>query len=92
VAVGLVLLAALAYPLGVLGLFAYASFSGCFIDCGDPEPGVGLGWSAVAAVVLALPFAAALAVAGVRSRTAWWSAGAVVLLAVTTWDVLAVLA
>ena len=74
------------------GLVAYASFTGCFISCSEPEPGAGLVWSAVAAVLLALPLALGLSTAGVRSRAAWWSAAALVLLAVGGWDLAAVLA
>ncbi|NYJ06473.1 hypothetical protein [Petropleomorpha daqingensis] len=43
-------------------------------------------------MLLALPVAAGLLTAGVRSRAAWWSAAALVLLAVGGWDLLAVLA
>jgi hypothetical protein len=88
--VGLVLLGLLAYPIGVLGLFAYSSFTGCFISCTTPEPGTGLLWSAVAALLLALPVALGLATAGVRSRAAWWTAAALVLLVVGGWDLAAV--
>jgi hypothetical protein len=76
----------------VLGLFAYASFTGCFLSCTMPEPGTGLVWSAVAVVLLALPVALGLATAGVRSRAAWWSAAVLVLLVVGGWDLAAVLA
>jgi hypothetical protein len=88
----LVLFALLAYPIGVTGLFAYAGFTGCFISCSAPEPGTGLLWSAVAAVLLALPLALGMATAGVRSPAAWWSASALVLLAVAGRDLVAVLA
>ena len=89
-AVGLVLLACVGYPVVWAGVFAYASFTGCFIDCTSPDPGAGLFWSAVAAAALALPLAVGMAVAGVRSRVAWLGAAAVVLLAVAGWDLLAV--
>jgi hypothetical protein len=82
----------LAYPIGVVGLLAYASFSGCFISCTAPSPGAGLVWSALAGVLLALPPALGMATAGVRSRAAWWSAAALVLLAVGGWDLAAVAA
>ena len=90
-AVGVVLLALLAYPLGVLGLFAYSSFTGCFLECSTPEPGSGVLWSGFAALVMAIPLALGMVVAGVRSRAAWLAAGAVVLVVVVGWDVLAVL-
>jgi hypothetical protein len=91
-AVGLVLLACVGYPVVMAGVLAYASFTGCFIECTSPDPGVGLVWSAVAAVALALSLGVGMAVAGVRSRAAWLGAAAVVLLAVAGWDLLAVAA
>jgi hypothetical protein len=45
----------------------------------------------VAGVLLALPITLGLLTAGVRSRTAWWSAAALVVLAVAGWDLAAVL-
>ena len=86
------MLGLLAYPIAVTGLFAYAGFTGCFISCTTPEPGTGLLWSAIAAVLLAIPLAVGMVTAGVRSRAAWWSAAGLVLLAVGTWDLLAVAA
>ena len=79
----------LAHPIGVVGLLAYASFSGCFISCTAPSPGSGLVWSALAGVLLAVPPALGMATAGVRSRAAWWTAGTLVLLAVGGWDLAA---
>jgi drug/metabolite transporter superfamily protein YnfA len=76
----------------VTGLFAYAGFTGCFLSCSTPEPGTGLLWSAVGAVLLALPLVLGMTAAGVRSRAAWWSAAAFVVLAVVGWDLAAVLA
>jgi hypothetical protein len=82
----------LGYPLIAVALFAYSSFSGCFISCSAPSPGAGLLWSAFTAVLLLAPIAVGLAVAGARSRRVWFGALVVVLVAVTVWDVLAVLA
>jgi hypothetical protein len=92
VVAGLVLLALLAYPIGVLGLLAYSAFTGCFLSCSTPQPGTGLAWSAIAAVLLALPLAVGLSIAAARSRRAWWSAAALVLVVVTGRDLTAVLA
>ena len=63
---------------------ARMNLTGCFIICAEPEPAVGLAWSAVSALLLAAPFALGMAIAGVRSRTAWLAA-AVVSLAVLAW-------
>ena len=89
---GLVLLALLTYPIGVLGLLAYSAFTGCFLSCRPPQTGTGLAWSAIGAVLLALPLAVGLGIAGARSRRAWWSAAALVLVVVAGWDLAAVLA
>ena len=89
---GLGLLALLAYPIGVLGLLAYSAFTGCFLSCSAPQPGTGLVWSAIAAVLLALPLAVGMSIAGARSRRAWSSAAALVLVVVAGWDLAAVLA
>jgi hypothetical protein len=92
VVAGLVLLALLTYPIGVLGLLAYSAFTGCFLSCSTPQPGTGLAWSAIGAVLLALPLAVGMSIAGARSRAAWWSATALVLVVVAGWDLAAVLA
>jgi hypothetical protein len=92
VVAGVVALLCVGYPVVVTAVLAYTSFTGCFISCGTPRPGVGLVWSAVAALLLFLPLALGLAVAGVRSRRAWWTSAAVVLLVAATWDLLAVFA
>jgi hypothetical protein len=82
----------LTYPIGVVGLLAYTSFTGCFISCSAPAPGSGVVWSVVAGVLLAIPVALGMLTAGVRSRAAWWTAGTLVLLAVGGWDLAAVAA
>jgi hypothetical protein len=87
-----VLLPLLAYPIGVAGLFAYAGFTGCFLSCSAPEPGTGLLWSAVGAVLLALPLVLGMTAAGVRSLAGWWCAAAFVVLAVVGWDLTTVAA
>ena len=63
---------------------ASMNLTGCFIICAEPSPAVGLAWSAVSALVLAAPFAFGMAIAGVRSRTAWLAV-AVVSLAAVAW-------
>jgi hypothetical protein len=89
---GLVLLVLLVYPIGVTAMFAYTSFTGCFLGCSAPEPGSGVVWSVVAGVLLAIPPTLGLVTAGLRSRAAWWSMTAVVLVAVAAWDLAAVAA
>jgi hypothetical protein len=91
-AVGFVTLLVVGYPVVAVGLVAYTSFTGCFISCGEPQPGRGLLWSALAAVLLAVPVAAGLAVAGVRSRAAWLCSLGAVVAAVAGWALLAALA
>ena len=88
VVLGMVLMTLLAQPIAVAALFSYAAFSGCAVDCADPpDAGGGLLWSAVTAVGLAIPVAAGLGVAGVRSRRGWLVAGGLVLAAVAAWAV-----
>jgi hypothetical protein len=90
-AVGLLGLLLLGYPILVTALLASASFSGCFLECGLPQPGRGVAWSLVTALLLAVPVALGLAVARVRSRAGWLSAGGVVAVAVLGWGALSVL-
>ena len=91
IAVGVVALLVLGYPILVTGLLAHASFSGCFLECRLPQPGRGIAWSVVTAVLLAVPIALGLSVARVRSRAGWLSAGGVVVAAVLAWGVLSAL-
>jgi hypothetical protein len=78
VVAGLVALALLGYPILVTAMLAYVSFSGCFIDCGAPQPGRGVAWSVLTALLLAAPACLGLAVAGARRRGAWLTAGGAV--------------
>ena len=73
---------AAAVPAFWAGVFAYASFTGCFFSCAEPAPLAGILWTLVALWLLALPVAAGIAVA----RRGWRplllaAAGAPVLLA-----------
>jgi drug/metabolite transporter superfamily protein YnfA len=90
-AVGLVALLVLGYPIVVTALLANVSFTGCFLECSAPRPGRGVAWSAVTAVLLAVPAFLGLAVARARSRRARLSAGAVVVALVVAWGLLSVL-
>lgn len=66
VAAGAVTLAVVAVPAFWTGFFALASFTGCSLECHEPEVGVGLLWAAVTALLLALPIAVGLVVSGAR--------------------------
>jgi hypothetical protein len=91
VAVGIVALLVLGYPMVITALLASFSFSGCFLECSAPQPGRGVAWSVVTAVLLAVPVCLGLAVARVRRRAAWLSAGGVVAAVVLGWALLTVL-
>jgi drug/metabolite transporter superfamily protein YnfA len=90
-AVGIVALLVLGYPILVTALLATFSFTGCFLECSARQPGRGVAWSAVTALLLAVPVGLGLAVARVRSRAAWLAAGGVVVVVVLGWAVLSVL-
>src|SRR5690242_18900272 len=90
-AAGLAALLVLGYPIVVTALLAYFSFSGCFLECSAPQPGRGIVWSVLTALLLAMPVYLGLSVARVRSRGARLTAGAVVGLVVGGWDVLSLL-
>lgn len=68
VLVGLAVAALAAVPAAGCAILAIVSFTGCLIECGDPAPGRGATWSAVTAVLLALPFVAGAAAARVPLR------------------------
>lgn len=72
---GLATLAVVAVPAFWSAAFAMWSFSGCFLECRDPEPAVGLLWAAAALALLAVPVLVGTAVAGVRSRWGWLALG-----------------
>ncbi|TFV47523.1 hypothetical protein [Blastococcus sp. TF02A-35] len=75
-----------AYPLAWVASTAHAAFSGCWSSCGGASrPGSGLAWSAVAAVLLAVPIAVGLDVARVRSWAAWVTGAVVVVAATGAW-------
>jgi hypothetical protein len=91
-AVGIVALAVLGYPILVTALLANVSFTGCFLECSPPQPGRGVAWSLVTAVLLAPPVYLGLSVARVRTPRARLVAGAAILVVVAAWGVLSVLA
>jgi len=83
VVVGLVVLAVVAVPAAWSGLLALWSFSGCFIECSQPEPGRGAIWAGIAIFLIALPVFAGVAVARVPLRRVWpWFLGVLVLVVV----------
>ena len=85
---GLFACALLLFPFALSVAFTLAlaniNLTGCWQLCAEPQPAVGLAWSAVSWLLLAAPFAFGMAVAGVRSRPAWLSV-AVVALAAVAW-------
>lgn len=90
--VGLVALAVLGFPIVVTALLATWSFSGCFLECSTRQPGRGIAWSVVTALLLALPVYLGLSVARVRSRRARLTAGAAIVVVVVGWAVLSLVA
>lgn len=80
---GLVVLLIVAVPAGILVWFALLAFSGCFIECSQPQPAVGALWGGLAIFLLALPVAAGLLVARVPLARGWpWLVGAATLILV----------
>jgi hypothetical protein len=57
-----------AVPAGWSAYFALVSFTGCFIECGEPEPGTGVLWGSLATFFLVLPVLTGLVVARVPLR------------------------
>lgn len=68
--VGVVALALCAVPIYWTALFAYASFTGCFLGCSKPEPAVAVMWGSLTLLLLIAPFSAAAAVGRYRPRVA----------------------
>lgn len=60
-------LALVAVPAFWTFLFAYAGFSGCFLECSRPQPLVGAVWALVTLLLVATPVAAGVAVGRARS-------------------------
>jgi hypothetical protein len=71
IAVGLGVLALVAVPAGFTAFAALVSFSGCFIECSEPEPIVGVLYVAIALVLLAVPLVAGLVTARVLTALGW---------------------
>jgi hypothetical protein len=79
--VGLVVLLAVALPAFWTAFAAYASFSGCFLECSEPEPAVGAVWAAITLFLLALPITVGIAVARIPPARGWpWYVGVSALL------------
>ncbi|QWF22376.1 hypothetical protein KM427_01060 [Nocardioides sp. LMS-CY] len=68
---GLAALAVLAFPITGVGVLAIASFTGCFIECGETYPWRGVMWTVAGALMLAVPFLVGGLVARVRLRRLW---------------------
>ena len=79
-----------AIPVYFTSTLAYLDFSGCFFICEEARPLAGFAWSAVSALLLAVPFVLGMAIARVRSRVAWTSLAVLVLVAVVAWAGLSV--
>jgi drug/metabolite transporter (DMT)-like permease len=71
VLVGLITALAVAYPLAWTLSLTHAAVGGCWIDCGEPQPVLGIVLAIGSALLMAVPFAAGMRVARVRSRSAW---------------------
>lgn len=66
--------AALAIPMTWALLAATVGFTGCFIECSEPDPAIGLFGVTALAVMVAAPVLAGIAL--VRRSRAWWAAAA----------------
>ncbi len=75
--------AVIAVPAFWAATFALAGFTGCFIECAQPGPTIGVLWTGIALVLLACPVVAGLVAVWVRSRRGWLivAAAVVILLA-----------
>lgn len=67
-ALGVVVLALVAVPAFWTAVLAYSAFTGCFLECTGPQPGVGLLWAGTTAALLGLPVVAAAPVVRARRR------------------------
>jgi hypothetical protein len=73
---GLAVFGVVAIPAGWSAYFSLVSFTGCFIECTEPAPGVAAMWASMAILLLALPIATGLIVARVPLRRGWpWLVG-----------------
>lgn len=70
-AVGLGVLALVAVPAGFTAFAALVSFSGCFIQCSESEPVIGVLYAALALLLLAVPVVAGLVTARVLTAPGW---------------------
>ncbi|WP_153393703.1 hypothetical protein [Ornithinicoccus halotolerans] len=64
-------LAVVGLPAGQVALLAVFSWTGCFIECGDPEPVVGLMWAGLSMSLFSVPVVVGLLVAGKPFRRIW---------------------
>lgn len=73
IVVGLAVLAIVAVPALFTATAAVAGFTGCLIECSEPEPDalVGALWAAVTLVLLSLPVGAGLVAGRVGSARGW---------------------
>ena len=67
---GVVGLALCAIPVFWTTVFAVAGFTGCFLECSEPEPAVGLLWGGIALLIGAVPIVVAALAGGYRFGTA----------------------
>ncbi|EHR53723.1 hypothetical protein SacmaDRAFT_5607 [Saccharomonospora marina XMU15] len=75
---GLAMLLLVAVPAGWCAFLAIVSFTGCLIECGEPQPAPGAMWAALTAALLSLPLITGLAVSRVPLRRLWpWLIGLV---------------
>jgi hypothetical protein len=70
IAVGALTAVVVAVPAFWTALFAMFSFTGCFIECREPEPLTGALWAGISLLLVLTPAFAGMTVAraGVRSR------------------------
>ncbi|WP_147264092.1 hypothetical protein [Desertihabitans brevis] len=69
ISTAVLLLAVVAMPVFYAFVLAVASFSGCFLECTEPNIGAGVGLTVAIVVLLALPVVGGVAVARLHSSS-----------------------
>ncbi len=85
---GLVTCALVAVPMVYAAMFAVAGYTGCFLECSEPEPLVGLMWTGVTILLLALPVVTGVVAARVRTLGGWVAVAIVVVVLIIGYQAL----
>lgn len=77
IVVGLLVAVVVAVPAFWTVLFAAFSFTGCFIECNEPQPAVGALWAGLSVLLVLTPVFAGMTVARAARRSRAIALGAV---------------